>query len=381
MSTPEGAATSGPSISNPRGSKRGACDRCRGQKLGCLREDQGQDSLQATCVRCFKAGAICSFGIPKRAGRPPGSNATSPQERRGNGGGKAKKGGMASRPTVNPTGHGGFFDSKADGGQDRRRTGGRGSGRLLGENAAEQESEGETEDTTPGHALSPSSLHDTATILGGVNLDFRAFPGSETATLPWPDEPLPPFYNSDGGEASGLEPFGPEYSWAFHHYQAQPMDIQMPTVSPMGNDERSRDVGANAYGTSAQTCSTSTQISGPSDEAMDLDLPSGSTHTAPVNLTKSPNAQPVRARDRDRERARASASFSMSSTAKSALFQDLAENEAGIKVDGEALSVNEIQHRRMQELSELSMDLYAQLAANDPDNCFFNDWATSYFFK
>lgn len=348
MLTSEGAATSGPSTSNPRGSKRGACDRCRGQKLRCLHGDQSQDSPQATCVRCFKAGATCSFGIAKRAGRPPGSNAPSPQERRGHGGGEPKKGGMASRPTVNTSGHSDFFDSKADGGQDRRGTGGRGSGQLLGEITADQESEGETEDMTPVNALSPSSLHDTMNILGGVNFDFSAFSGSSTSTLPWTDEVLPPFYNNDAGEASGREPFGPEYSRAFHHYQAQPMDIQIPTASPIVNVEQSRDVGVNAYRTPARTCSTNAQKSGASDEAMDLDLPSRSSHTAPFNPTKAVNARPSRARDR--------------------LFKDLAEKEPGIKFDEEALSVNKIQHRRMQELSELAMDLYAQLAANDPEN-------------
>jgi len=369
MSTPEAAATTEASISNPHGSKRGACDRCRGQKLRCLRDDQSQASLQATCVRCFKAGATCSFGIPKRAGRPPGSNTPSPQQWRGNAVGKPKKGGMASRPTVNTSGYSGFFDGKEDEGQPRRGTGGRGSGRLLGENTPDQESEGETEHTTPLHALSPSSLHDTSNILGAVNFDYPAFSGSSTATLPWPDETLPSFYNNDAGEASGLEPFGPKYSWAFHHYQAQPMDIQLPTASPISIDEQSRDAGVNAYRTPAQTYSTNTQISGASDQAMDLDLPSRSAHTAPFNPAMALNARPGRARDRDRERTRVSASFGISSTAKSALFKDLlAEKQAGIKFDEKALSVNDIQHRRIQELSELAMDLYAQLAVNDAEN-------------
>lgn len=286
MSTSEGAATSQRSIENPHGSKRGACDRCRGQKLRCLREDQSQNSPQATCIRCFKAGATCSYGVIKRAGRCPGSKAPSPQERRENGGGKPKKGGMASRPTVSTSGHGAFFHNKAGGGQDWPGTGGQGSGRLLGEYSTDQESEGETEDITATHALSPFSLHDTSNILGGV--DFPILSPSSTAALPWPNEVLPPFSINDA-EASGLEPFAFNYGWAFN---------QRPTCSP-NNDEQPRDVGANAYGTHAQTCST--------------------------------------------------------------------EKEAGIKFDGKAHSVYQIQHRRMQELSELAMDLYAQLADNDPE--------------
>ncbi|MCJ1271054.1 hypothetical protein MMC22_010953 [Lobaria immixta] len=326
MSTPEDITTNRVSIPNPRGSKRGACDRCRGQKLRCLREDQSQDSPQATCVRCFKAGAICSYGIARRAGRSPGSSAPSPQQPRGNGVGKPKKGGMASRPTVNTSDHNAFFDSKADGRQDRRGAGGLGSGEFT----ADQASEGEIEDTTPVHALSPLSLHDTSNIFGGVNLDFPAFSASSTATLSWPEETLPPFSNNDAGEASALEPFGSKCSWAFHHYQAQPIDIQRPTTSRVSNNKQSGDMGANAYGIPAQTCSTNAQISGASDEAMDLDLPS--------------------------------------STANFALFKELAEKEVGIKIDENPLSVSEVQHRRMQELSELAMDLYAQLAAHDPEN-------------
>ncbi|KAF6241489.1 hypothetical protein HO173_000199 [Letharia columbiana] len=368
LSMPSDAAATESPFSNPRGSKRGACDRCRGQKLRCLREDQSQDSHQAPCVRCFKAGATCSFGTPKRAGRPSTSHAASPQQRRGNGGGIQKEGGMASRPALNTRGHSGFSDNHADGGQNRRGPGGRGSGRLFGENTADQESEGETEGTTLAHALSPSSLHDTSSILGGDNFDFPAFSASSTATLPWPDETLPSFYNNDAGEASGFDPYGPKYSWAFHSYQAQPMDIQIPSASPMSNEEKIRDAAVNAYETPAQTYSTNSQLFGASDEAMDLDLPSQSARTAPFNPTEALNSRPDRAQDWHGERGRVSASFGMSSTAQSAPSKDLPGKEAAIRPNKENLSVTEFQHRRMQELSELAMDLYAQLAANDPKN-------------
>ena len=365
MSTPEGAATSGLSISNPRGNKRGACDRCRGQKLRCLREDQSQGSRQATCVRCFKAGAICSYGIARCPGRSPGSNAPSPQERRGSGGGKPKRGEMASRSTANTSGQSALFDSKADGGQGRRGTRGRGSGLSLGEYTADQVSEGQTEDTTSIHALSPLSLHDISNIFDEVNLDFPAFSASSSATIPWPEKRLPPFSNNDAGGAPALEPLGSKYSWALHHYQAQPIDVQIPTALPISNDEQSRDVGVNAHGIPAQTCSPNVQISGASDDVMDLDLPSTS---APLNPTKALKARPGRARDSDRERAGVSKCFGMSSTANSALFKDLAGSKIGIKSDENLLSVSEIQHRRIRKLSELAMELYAQLAANDPEN-------------
>lgn len=268
MSIPEGAATNPLSISNPRGNKPGACDRCRGQKLRCLREDQSQDSPQATCVRCFKAGAICSYSIAKRAARSLESNALSSQDRRGSYDGKSREGGTTSRPTVNTSGW-----------QNRRGTGGRGSDRLLEEYTADQESEGETEN---------------------ANLDFSALSAASTATLPWP-EGTSLFSNNDIGEPSGLEPLNSTNNWDFDHYQAQPMNIQMPTASPISTNEQSRDKGVDAYEIPAQTYSIDTQISGTSDEAMDLDL--------------SP--------------------------------------------------VDEIQHRRMQELSELAIILHRQLMTND----------------
>ncbi|MCJ1265959.1 hypothetical protein MMC22_005841, partial [Lobaria immixta] len=351
MSTPEGAATSELSISNPHGSK-----------------DQSPDSPQATCVRCFKAGAICSYGIARRPGRSPGSNAPSSQERRGNGGEKPGKGGMASRPTASTSDHRASFDSKADGEQDRRGTGGWGSGHLLGEYTADQVSEGETEDTTPLHALSPLPLHHTSNIFGGANLDFPAFFASSTATMPWLEKTLPAVSNNKAGEASALEPSRSNYSWDLHHYQAQPAGIQIPSAFPIGNNEQSRDVGVNAYGIPAQTWSTNAKISGASDEAMDLDLPSTSAHTAPVDPAKALNARPGRAQETDRERARVSKSFGVSSTANFAPLENLTDKDIAIKVDENLLSVNEIQHRRMQELSELAMELYAQLTAHDPED-------------
>ena len=70
--------------------KRAACDRCRGQKLRCLRETPGAGK----CVRCNTAGAVCSFSLSKRAGRPPASATTNSAERRP--GGKCAQGNQAS---------------------------------------------------------------------------------------------------------------------------------------------------------------------------------------------------------------------------------------------------------------------------------------------
>lgn len=59
---------------------------------------------------------------------------------------------------------------------DQRGTGNRGSGRLSEEYTVDQESEDEIENTSPVHAETPSSLHDSFNDLTGVHLDFPARP-------------------------------------------------------------------------------------------------------------------------------------------------------------------------------------------------------------
>ena len=52
---------------SPRNSsKRFACDRCRGQKLRCVREDTNHE----TCIRCLRMNAVCITNSPLRMGRP-----------------------------------------------------------------------------------------------------------------------------------------------------------------------------------------------------------------------------------------------------------------------------------------------------------------------
>lgn len=143
------------------------------------------------------------------------------------------------------------------------------------------------------------------------------------------------------------------------------MGIQIPTASINGNDEQSRDVSTNACEMHAQICSSDGQISEASDEAMDLDLPGTSAHTAPFGPPKALNDPPGQARERKRESAQISESIGMNSAANFAFCKDLAEKDAKIE---KVHLVNEIQHRRMQELSDLAMELYAQLAVNEFEN-------------
>ena len=355
-------STSAPLNLNPSAGKRAACDRCRGQKLRCIREDQNSNSPQATCIRCFKAGATCSYDTGKRVGRSTACKSSAPQERRGNGHRITKASGIASRSNANPSGQSGYLDSKAGTWQDQHGSGNPSSGPE--EYTADQESERETEDTTPTYAQSPSSLHDSSNVLGEIDLEYSACSTSSTATLPWPDEIMTPFSYQDAEEASGFEPFGSKYGWALHNNRAPPMDIQVPN----SNGEQHIDVGVSSYEIPAQYCPKDTLIAGLPDEAMDIELLTTSAHATSFDPTKAVDARPCRDRDDHRGSAQFSQSSRVNVPANPSLLNDFAKPEAEIKLDKESLSMEEIQHQLMQELSKLAMDLYAQLATSDPEN-------------
>ena len=355
-------STSAPLNLNPSAGKRAACDRCRGQKLRCIREDQNSNSPQATCIRCFKAGATCSYDTGKRVGRSTACKSSAPQERRGNGHRITKASGIASRSNANPSGQSGYLDSKAGTWQDQHGSGNPSSGPE--EYTADQESERETEDTTPTYAQSPSSLHDSSNVLGEIDLEYSACSTSSTATLPWPDEIMTPFSYQDAEEASGFEPFGSKYGWALHNNRAPPMDIQVPN----SNGEQHIDVGVSSYEIPAQYCPKDTLIAGLPDEAMDIELLTTSAHATSFEPTKAVDARPCRDRDDHRGSAQFSQSSRVNVPANPSLLNDFAKPEAEIKLDKESLSMEEIQHQLMQELSKLAMDLYAQLATSDPEN-------------
>ena len=355
-------STSAPLNLNPSAGKRAACDRCRGQKLRCIREDQNSNSPQATCIRCFKAGATCSYDTGKRVGRSTACKNSAPQERRGNGHRITKASGIASRSNANPSGQSGYLDSKAGTWQDQHGSGNPSSGPE--EYTADQESERETEDTTPTYAQSPSSLHDSSNVLGEIDLEYSACSTSSTATLPWPDEIMTPFSYQDAEEASGFEPFGSKYGWALHNNRAPPMDIQVPN----NNGEQHIDVGVSSYEIPAQYCPKDTLIAGLPDEAMDIELLTTSAHATSFDPIKAVDARPCRDRDDHRGSAQFSQSSRVNVSANPSLLNDFAKPEAEIKLDKESLSMEEIQHQLMQELSKLAMDLYAQLATSDPEN-------------
>ena len=49
--------------------KRSACDRCHGQKLRCPR-NPGDEGFGKPCIRCQRAGAICTVSAVQKTGRP-----------------------------------------------------------------------------------------------------------------------------------------------------------------------------------------------------------------------------------------------------------------------------------------------------------------------
>ena len=263
--------------------------------------------------------------------------------------GKPKMPGSASRHTTNPSGPSGFLDSEAGTWQDRQH---RSNGRVLTEYTADQESEREPEDAVSIHAQSPSS-------------DFPACSAAATANLPWPDDIMTSFSYQDTGEASGLESFDSKHGWALQNYGAQSMDVQISNNGPNSNGEQQRHAGVDAYGVYAQSRSRDTQIPGMSDEAMDIDLLTTGAHTASFSPTDAVGTRPRRDRDRDGEWTPFPGNRA---PANPTSFKDLAKIEGKIKLSKNSFSVEEIQHRRMQELSKLAMDLYSQLANNDSED-------------
>ena len=359
----EDDTTNGVPGSNSRANKRGACDRCRGQKLRCLREDH--DPPEARCIRCSKAGATCCYSVPKRAGRHPGSGTPSSQQWKENGNGiRRPSGAVGQRHISNADNRGSRQDRKAGRRQDWIETRSQRDCLALEEHIAGAESEEEdAEDKTLINASSSSSLQETSSNLAEAALDFSTFPASTSAPLPWPDEPLLPFYSNDVGEALRLESFIPKYSWDLHNYQSHLMDDEMLADLPNSIDEQCGDAGPDTPRIPGRTSMADARASGSSDEAMDLDLMGAAAHVVIIDPEKASNAQDSQTGIGE-GKADANAGFGTRWTNKAAFFKDSAEKE---ELGQEASSVNRIQHLRMKELSELSMDLYAQLTANDPE--------------
>ena len=327
MVSSEPAATRRPPISNPRGTKRGACDRCRGQKLRCLPGDQGQEPSKTTCVRCRKAGATCSFSLAKRPGRPSTSSASLAQQRRDEAGDCSVED-EASLPTTIS-------------GSSRSHLNGR-NGHL------DQDHEWQAKNIRRTSQLSRESTCTTA--------------------FPWCHEALPSFYGNDLGDIPGLDTFSPRYGWPFQDYLGQAMDIQLPTPSSSKTHEQSRDEGAIAYATPAQTYSTDSLHFGPPDETIELDFPCQANQIDRSQPMKASDTSRSQTRGSERGRQQVSASLDINSIHTSVPPQGFAQIHVAADNEEETIMSQNIQHRRVQELSELAMSLYAQVLASDPEN-------------
>lgn len=307
-SSPLGDIVNGFSASRPNTqSKRAACDRCRGQKLKCLREERNGNFDNGKCTRCNTAGAVCSFSASKRAGRPTASASSNPMERKGRGKGaqvanKSKQSGFAERSK----------NDVAEGQQgeycDRL---------LLGRAMTVEEREG---DELLGRPLNDSSMQDSDR--------------EPLADLPWADESTPAFY--DGANRQIFESFGNGYNWS------------LQTALSTSHLTQAGALGNNAI--PAHFKASNNQMSEPPPLAFDqraLDMHIG----APSGEMEEEGSM----------------DFSvMSFTPKP---KDLAESASGISSGGPSsepsISGDDTQHRRMLELSELGMSLYSQLIANE----------------
>lgn len=252
-------------------------------------------------------------------------------------------------------------------------TGRPGSGGLDGDhgipnNISSQEITGELDNTHLAHELSPTTMFDASSNLGGLDLEYPALARASTADLPWPEEALHSFCYSSGGDSSGFESLDPRLSWRSDAYRSPRINDQMLCFPQAGTENKFSCSGANTFVTTAQTYSTV------SDEAMDLDSPSGSVKNTPYFLGRNPKARIGQSRGEARDVAQ---SFANLNTARANTFtvsEDIPKEHAGTGFEDESFPVNRNQHEHMEDLSQLAMDLYAHLAAYDSND---NDKPTS----
>ncbi|KAK3170076.1 hypothetical protein OEA41_009461 [Lepraria neglecta] len=193
-SRPNGDGMMGaPSSRQSTQGKRAACDRCRGQKLRCLREDQNGGSNNGKCIRCNTAGAVCSFSASKRAGRPPAWASSTPVERRGRE--KSGAGGQTRKQTVCA---GRSENDVAEGQQGDNCDQSRSVRTVIDEEGDMDIGHTSLADEFLARPLNDSSMHDS---------DWEPL-----ADLPWPDEGTTAFYN--GRTQSGLESFAYGHNWS-----------------------------------------------------------------------------------------------------------------------------------------------------------------------
>ena len=335
-----------------RVSKRGACDRCRRHKLRCQPGGQNQDAATATCARCQRAGTACSFGIAKQPGRPSTSYAPGPQPRGGSPAARATDDRVDSSKLNDYFGEQVNSNGQAQNGQ---RTHYPCNGQFFRENTASQR---RIEGSSRVLNLDPPCLNDLATTLDETSLGFPT----------WSHETLPPLCRNGVEATATLNPFGPGYGWPFENHS----DIQIPKPASGERNKQFLDRSGNPF--EAQANSTYSFTFDPPSEAIDFDYAASTSHPARSQPMKTSNAK--HREIGDSEKGKRQLYGEASSIAIPAPSQGFPERHA---VNDNEESVME--HRRMQELSNLAMDLYRQLTVRDAETQPSNAGATATMFQ
>ena len=309
--------------------RRAACDRCRGQKLRCIREDQNGE-----CIRCTTAGTTCRFSRSMRIGRPPNiSNTASPTERRG----KQKPGQGEPKPKVsNPGGKANDHLGSESVTRSPSMSLGDGNGEI---DTARRYSSTEELVFGPSNSL---SMHDSNAL--------SAYPGSTGG--------MASFYA--GEDLVDLEEFGSDFDWSFPQIPTLSKDIPIPASSSVGSNQRAPHAGLGQN----EMLRNELQIS---ESSSRIDGTTTLFDPASNNLdSQVGTAGDTRGMEED------SIDFNMG---------EWDESDVGGKRPFEDTnsmpSVNEAQHRRMQDISELSMSLYSLIMTVDQQHRSQSDTQTT----
>ncbi|EAW07073.1 Zn(II)2Cys6 transcription factor domain-containing protein [Aspergillus clavatus NRRL 1] len=164
--------------------RRAACDRCRTQKLRCVRVSL---SDSAKCKRCENAGTSCHYSISKPAGRPPVNGSSSTASSSGQGKGLSEPG-----PQVRSLQRSSQGDNPAEPGRVPLAPSVMGNG----EEQPESRAVGQQVDPFGPHSMAWSPGHDDLASLPSTNgwpttqsPVIASVPRTPTATLPgFPEE-------------------------------------------------------------------------------------------------------------------------------------------------------------------------------------------------
>lgn len=319
-----------------RVSKRAACDRCREQKSKCPREAQGGKSDSERCARCVKAGTICNFSISLRAGRPSSTKYKPPPKRK-----ESSSSDQASRETTSS-------DQTAPWGVLTQEPRGYTHDAVnreddllflspeiwtLNDEAAEA-----SERTNMPKPSEPYFTRDFPGIFGGEHMDFLNHPEALNTNLRGADEGLSPM---------NLGPFARNYSWGLN-------DTNYPAIRGF----------SQSHNTSLGESPISTLLTHPQarmGEASRMASESRTKSGTNGDIMLADTAIPPCLQTTPGDRAEWEGSSRMYSTTPNSP-PSRSEDETQESPPAYSSSTNQdIQHRRMHELSELGLIVYSQV--------------------